>query len=165
MALGEAMTKEETGRPIRTVLAAIDGSEKSLEAADQAASIAKDNAALLIIANVLKTEPWFYGKRPYEWGSPDEINKAYAKQKEEIQKILDTVKEKAEKMDVRARSEIILSPQTTSAAAAIVRYAEDEKVDLVVVGTRGRSGLTRMLLGSVASGVVTYAHCSVLVVK
>jgi nucleotide-binding universal stress UspA family protein len=34
-----------------------------------------------------------------------------------------------------------------------------------VIGTRGRSGVRRLLLGSVASGVVTYAHCPVLVIK
>ena len=38
-------------------------------------------------------------------------------------------------------------------------------VDLIVIGTRGRSGFKKLLLGSVASGVVTYAHCPVMVVK
>ena len=49
--------------------------------------------------------------------------------------------------------------------ASIVNYAEKTGVDLVVVGTRGRSGFKRLLLGSVASDVLTYAHCPVLVVK
>ena len=48
---------------------------------------------------------------------------------------------------------------------AIVNYAEKEKVDLIVVGTRGRSGLKRMLIGSVASDVLHYAHCPVMIVK
>lgn len=152
-------------KEIKKVLVAIDGSDKSLEAADYAATIAKDRNAILIIANVLETEPWLYGKRAYEWGSSEDLNKAYQKEKEEMQKVLDGVKEKAGKTGVQARTEVIMAPQTTNVAAAIVRYAEDEKVDLIVVGTRGRSGLTRMLLGSVASGVVTYAHCPVLVVK
>jgi nucleotide-binding universal stress UspA family protein len=52
-----------------------------------------------------------------------------------------------------------------SVEGAIVNYAERENVDLIVIGTRGRSGITRMLLGSVASEVVTYAHCPVMVVK
>jgi nucleotide-binding universal stress UspA family protein len=54
---------------------------------------------------------------------------------------------------------------TKSIVAEIVGYAESENVNLIVIGTRGRSGLKRMFLGSVASGVVTYAHCPVLVVK
>ncbi len=48
---------------------------------------------------------------------------------------------------------------------SIIIYAENENVDLIVVATRGRSGFKKLLLGSVASKVVTYAHCPVLVVK
>lgn len=47
----------------------------------------------------------------------------------------------------------------------IVKYAEEKEIDLIVVGTRGRTGIKKILLGSVASGVVTYAHCPVIVVK
>jgi nucleotide-binding universal stress UspA family protein len=48
---------------------------------------------------------------------------------------------------------------------AILDAAKSEKVDLIVVGSHGRSGLAKLLLGSVASHVVTHAHCNVLVVK
>jgi nucleotide-binding universal stress UspA family protein len=48
---------------------------------------------------------------------------------------------------------------------AIVKYAEDHDIDLTVVGTQGRSGLTRMVLGSVASSVVTYSSCPVLIIR
>jgi len=51
------------------------------------------------------------------------------------------------------------------AAANIVRLAEDLRADLIVVGTRGRTGLRRMVLGSVAEAVVRSAPCSVLVVR
>jgi nucleotide-binding universal stress UspA family protein len=49
--------------------------------------------------------------------------------------------------------------------AALVNYADQERADLIVIGTKGRSGISKMLLGSVASGVVTYAPCPVLVVR
>jgi nucleotide-binding universal stress UspA family protein len=50
-------------------------------------------------------------------------------------------------------------------AAALVRIAKDDNADLLVVGTRGRTGLARVLLGSVAESVVRSAPCSVLVVR
>jgi nucleotide-binding universal stress UspA family protein len=48
---------------------------------------------------------------------------------------------------------------------AIVRVAEREHADLVIVGSHGRTGLPKLLMGSVASYVVTHAPCPVLVVK
>ncbi|MGE5175297.1 MAG: universal stress protein [Hyphomicrobiales bacterium] len=49
--------------------------------------------------------------------------------------------------------------------SAIVDAATRERVDLVIVGSHGRSGFKKLLLGSVASHVVAHAPCSVLVVK
>ncbi len=42
---------------------------------------------------------------------------------------------------------------------------KNHNVDVIVVGTRGMSGFAKQLLGSTALGVVTYAHCTVIVVK
>jgi nucleotide-binding universal stress UspA family protein len=42
---------------------------------------------------------------------------------------------------------------------------KNKKINLIVIGTRGISGFKKLLIGSVASGVITYAHCPVLVVK
>ncbi len=52
-----------------------------------------------------------------------------------------------------------------SAADSIVNYADSRKADLIVIGTEGRTGLKRLLLGSVASAVVTHANCPVLVTR
>jgi nucleotide-binding universal stress UspA family protein len=49
--------------------------------------------------------------------------------------------------------------------AEIIRYAEEKKADLIVLGTHGRSGLTHMLLGSVTEKVVRRAPCAVLTVR
>ena len=48
---------------------------------------------------------------------------------------------------------------------ALLRLVEDERIDLIVLGSHGRTGLAKLLLGSVASHGVTHAHCSVLVVQ
>jgi nucleotide-binding universal stress UspA family protein len=50
-------------------------------------------------------------------------------------------------------------------AEVLIRYAADAGIDLIVMGTHGRTGLQRLLMGSVAEKVLRGAHCSVLVVK
>ena len=47
----------------------------------------------------------------------------------------------------------------------LLEYAEEKNIDLIVTGTWGRNTMQRLVLGSVASRVVTYAHCPVLLVK
>ena len=69
----------------------------------------------------------------------------------------------AEKKSVKAK------PQTSGTVGSVVQaitdYAASEKIDLIVMGTRGMGGFKKMLLGSVSSGVVTHAQCAVLVVR
>ena len=69
----------------------------------------------------------------------------------------------ASKEGVKFVAETILD--VASAADSIVNYAESKKADLIVIGTKGRTGLKRLLLGSVASGVVTHASCPVLITR
>jgi nucleotide-binding universal stress UspA family protein len=64
---------------------------------------------------------------------------------------------------IHLKTEVILSP--ISVVGTIVEYVERNNIGLIVMGTRGRSGFKRLLLGGTASGVVTYAHCPVLIVK
>ena len=60
----------------------------------------------------------------------------------------------AEQRNVHVKTDVIDSPLQV-VAAIIVNYSDHEKEDLIVIRTRGRSGISKMLLGSVASGVVT----------
>jgi hypothetical protein len=53
----------------------------------------------------------------------------------------------------------------TSISGTIVIYAESENIDLIVMGSKGLSGIKNMLLGSVAQEVVSHSHCPVLVVR
>jgi nucleotide-binding universal stress UspA family protein len=54
---------------------------------------------------------------------------------------------------------------TGDAAAEIVRFAKENQIDLVVMGTHGRRGVTRLLMGSVAEAVVRQAPCPVMTIK
>jgi nucleotide-binding universal stress UspA family protein len=60
-------------------------------------------------------------------------------------------------------TEVIVAKR--SVLSTVLEYVIDQKIDLIVVGTRGRSGIKKMLLASIASGLVTYAPCPILVVK
>jgi nucleotide-binding universal stress UspA family protein len=84
--------------------------------------------------------------------------------KQEVQaKLLSKIMEKAKEMDVNLQTDIIVA--TRSVASEIVDYADKLDADLIIAGTRGRSGLKRILLGSVASEILRYADCPVLIVK
>jgi len=77
--------------------------------------------------------------------------------------VVNEIIKSAEQRGVRIKSNVMDSPM--SVVAALLNYADQEKADLIVIGTRGRSGISKMLLGSVASGVVTFAPCPVVVVR
>jgi nucleotide-binding universal stress UspA family protein len=154
---------------ISKILVAIDGSEHSMKAADLALEMAKKESlspqkigselTALTVLDVSKPRRFLssfiaaptYGLRELE----EERNTA--------KHWIDEVRKKAEEKKIPFRSEIIEG--LVSAEATIVDYAESHQIDLIVVGTRGRTGFSKVLLGSVASRVVEYAHCSVIVVK
>ncbi|MCA9084743.1 MAG: universal stress protein [Planctomycetaceae bacterium] len=61
--------------------------------------------------------------------------------------------------------EVIRCVRAGSPVTEIVRYAKEADVDLIVLGTHGRTGLSHLLMGSVAENIVRIAPCSVLTVK
>ncbi|MGA9152235.1 MAG: universal stress protein [Candidatus Nitrosopolaris sp.] len=65
--------------------------------------------------------------------------------------------------NIQLQTELINSQRPVD--YVLLEYAEKENIDLIIVGTRGRSGFKKLLLGSVASEVVKYAHCPVMVIK
>lgn len=156
------------------ILIAIDGSEQSLRAADYAITIAQMSNADLN-ALYVTSSPTLYkisSKMP-EDQIPDEVKEYIQNAKQLSQPWFDkisenvaasaTVKENTKSTAIHLNMEVVLSP--ISVVDSIVEYAERNHIDLIVMGTRGTTGFTKLLLGSTASGVSTYAHCPVLIVK
>jgi nucleotide-binding universal stress UspA family protein len=148
---------------ISKIMVGIDGSEQSINAADYAIAIAKRHDAEMIAVNALTSDIGYAYSSPGVESPPLTIREIILLAEDEVKKWFNGIKEKADKSGIRLRSEIIMAKR--SAVSAMLDYAEEQKIDLIVVGTRGRSGIKKMLLGSVASGLVTYAACPVLVAK
>lgn len=137
--------------PIRTILLATDLTAASHEATERAVELAGRLEARLLIVNVLEK------RRLSGGGSHDRVDQARSERETLLVKVVRDAREAG------ASAEFLVwegDPGDSIAAAA-----EAEHADIVVVGTRGRSGAERMLLGSVSDHVVRHADCPVLVVR
>ena len=153
------------------ILVAIDGSDHSMKAAEYAIDIARDNKAQLIALTVLDISKITYAASAFIASPMYGLDKLERNRKE-AQEWLDKVGKLASQKsndnnndnnsDIQFKSQI---EESMSVAGIIVDYAENQNIDLIVVGSRGRSGFTKLLLGSVASTIVTYATCPVMVTK
>jgi nucleotide-binding universal stress UspA family protein len=152
-------------KDISKILVAIDGSPPSMDAADYAIELARKNKSQLIVLYVIDAY-----KYPYLLSStilaPTFGMEKYMEEKKEAEKWMETIKEKyrqnTEDRDIKNLKTEIIEGQM-SVASTIVEHAELENVDLIVIGSKGRTGFKKMLIGRVSLDVVKYAHCSVLV--
>lgn len=154
--------KIKSDRP-KKILVAVDGSESSLRAADYAIQLAaKEDNALVILLNILGISTAKQAASSIIL-APTFGLKEYERHKRGAKKWLDKISKRFEEKGIQTIVEIVGGP--LPAGSSIVNYAENQNVDLIVVGTRGKSGIKKLLLGSVASSVVTHAGSNVLVVK
>ena len=147
------------------IVVAIDGSEPSFDAADYAISFAElYNSQLTALYVVSVRVPNDFDSDMPDDKMPDQIKKIMNEAKIESEPWFKIIKIAiGNESLINFRTKIILSSMKVS--GVIVNFSEDTNADLIVIGTRGRSGFKRLLLGSVASDTVMYAHCPVLVVK
>jgi nucleotide-binding universal stress UspA family protein len=142
------------------ILVTIDGSEISMNTVDYAIQMAKKHNSQVIALHVIKIPI----ATAYILAPSDTLRQLNDKDKQEFMEWFEPIQTKAKENNVKLKSEIIEDP-ISRVGSAIVDYAERENVDLIVIGSRGRTGFKKMLLGSTASGVVTYATCPVMIVK
>jgi nucleotide-binding universal stress UspA family protein len=146
---------------IRRILVAVDGSNPSLNASTFAIDIAKRYDAELIVLHVI--DPRYRELEIAISPRPGRFKEIEKKVMEDAQKILDPVRQKATEKNVNVKMDAISS--FTSVMKDIVHYVKVNNADIIVIGNRGMTGFKKLLVGSVASGVVTYSDCPVLVVK
>lgn len=136
----------------RKVLFATDFSENSDAARELATTLARDTGATLVIAHVVEPPPH---SADFGFGGQGAELVDSAQSNADLEKVLPT--------DPRVSCTHRLLHG--SPVQEIVKCAEEENVDIVVIGSHGRRGLFRMLMGSVAEGVVRKASCPVLTIK
>ena len=145
---------------IATVLSLVDGSEPSTRALQVAIEVAQRYGSKLITLSVI-TAPVFLPVGT--GGSPTDLSMYYEEGTVEAKRAVDDAVKLADAAGVSSRGEVIEASGST--VETIVDFASRENVDLIVMGTRGLGGLKKLVLGSVSSGVVAHAHCSVLIVR
>jgi nucleotide-binding universal stress UspA family protein len=141
------------------IMVAIDGSEHSFKAAECALEIAKSFGAELYAVTVTYVPESYHLKQEDVLNQSRQIHDSM----EDAKTWLEKFKQESKEDNIQLKTELISSHRPVD--YVIVEYAEKNNINLIVVGTRGRSGFKKLLLESIASSVVTYAHCPVLVVK
>jgi nucleotide-binding universal stress UspA family protein len=148
------------GVQVRTVLVPVDGSESAERSARIAFQLAQKYGAKVIVLSVVAA-PGFSLSGPA--GAPADLTEYYKLGTTEATKSVESALKVAKEAGLEARGEVV--EPVSSTVGAIVEFAEKEKVDMIVMGTRGLGGFRKLLLGSVSTGVVSHAHCAVLIVR
>ena len=150
------------------ILVAIDGSTSSIHATDYAISIALKNSSQLFVLYVIDA---------YEYSrlsssivlAPTFGSEKYLEEKNEAEKLMNKIRERF-RLKVNDNTKF-KEPKTEivegvkSVATTIMEYAESENIDLIIIGSRGRTSFKKLLLGSISSNVMKNAHCAVLVIR
>lgn len=145
---------------VKKILVPIDASDYSLAAANYAIGFAKMSNASIVLIHVIERHPYYSLPYYLTAGADQALQKDIKKTAESW---FAKIEEIAKKQNVNTKHDIILGSK--SIIESIVSYAEDNKMDLIIMGTKGATGFKRLLVGSVARGVMEHARCPVLLVR
>ena len=141
----------------RNILVPYDGSKNSSRAFKIAIDMAKKYDSKIIgitCIDVIYRGQWYYDSDYYA----DKIKK----QKEIVRKSVANLEKSAKKEGIDFTFEVF---QSRSVVEKIITFAKTKKIDLIVMGSHGRTGFDKVLLGSVANGVAQRVKCHVMIVK
>ncbi|UCZ55046.1 universal stress protein [Bacillus shivajii] len=136
------------------ILVAFDGSQTSKKAVERAKIIARNDESIEVIV----VTAWDLPNTPYDSFTYHDLLEKYKEsgfeRKKEVEQLLEDLSNKVDVQVLRGH-----------AANSILRFAKENKIDLIIIGNRGLGGIQRFFLGSVSFQVVQKADCDVLVVK
>ncbi len=135
----------------KNILLATDGSRYSAFATEKAIDFAKSYGGMMTAVSVVDVPPELYGE------APSLVDDLVAKAKGYV----DTVKKKAEAAGVAVQAIV----REGESYKAITKIAAEGSADMIVMGSHGRTGLKRLLMGSVTEKVIGHAPCPVLIAK
>lgn len=136
------------------IVVGIDGSEQSFRALDYAAKLGSLSKSKLTLVHVLLLPPGASAE------TIDSVRRDLSKRVSEMMtKAAGIVK--SSNLEVETRT----VETNSSVVKSIIDFAGEQKADLLVVGTRGTSGMGRLMLGSTAAGAAAFASCPVLTVR
>jgi nucleotide-binding universal stress UspA family protein len=149
----------------KKILFAFDGSPASLKASKYAIHLSSLEKSDLIFLHVIEhiKQGGVIGLRA-KYGDVKLIEGYTRTRKKNAEQWVQPILKDATDKGIKARLDIV-EDDGNSLVGVIVTYIEKNKTDLVVVGTRGLSKFKRLLMGSVASGVIYHSRCPVLLVK
>ncbi len=142
-----------------TILLAIDGSDESKQAAQAATELSRETGSEVHLIYVLPTPAQLIGHHLY----PDDVRESLIGGAERDAETF--LKEQAEKIGSDGGKVAETHLRSGDPDKEILRTAEALGVGLIVIGSRGLGGVSRMLIGSVSDSVVRHAHCPVFVVR
>jgi nucleotide-binding universal stress UspA family protein len=136
---------------VSRILLATDFSEPSAAALQLATALARDSNAHLLICHVMPPE--------FVYAADEMDAVAVPFENPGIRQTL--AKTRPDDPRIKCEHHLLVG----NPAEEIVRFAEDQNVDLIVLGSHGRTGAARLVMGSVAEAVVRKAACPVLTIK
>ena len=141
----------------RNILVAFDSSSFASRAFKNALEIADPDSSKITIATVVTG---IY--QPSIGFSMKYSKELLEKHSKVLKKIFSGLQSQAQKKGLSLTLKILYDP---SVSKAILNYINSRKFDLVVIGSHGRTGINKVILGSVANEVTQKANCPVMVVK
>lgn len=142
---------------LRRILHPTDFSQNARTAQAYACQLAEQNAAELHLLHVLPDPGYMLAQPEIGIGVP------YAYW-EDLRPAIERKLAEVLEPERKTKLKVVTALRKGSPFSEIIRYAQEQSVDLIVMGTHGRTGLSHLIIGSVAENVVRKAKCPVLTV-